>query len=101
MAAGTTSGTVTTSDTEIVAENAGRAELSIINDSDTDIYLSPVPIGGAAAAVVGSGYFLKAEGGVFNVTRKNVNARLFVGSVRAIHDGTGSKNVAIVELDQR
>ncbi len=101
MAAGTTTGSVTTADTEIVAENAGRSSLTIVNDSDTDIYLSEVPIGGAAAAVVGSGIYLKSGGGVYSISRAAVSSRLFAGSIRAIHAGTGTKTVTISELDQR
>ncbi len=100
MALGTTKATVALTTTEIVPENPGRGSLTIVNDSDEDIYLSEVPIGGAAAAVMNEGILIKAAGGVWSVARGKVNARLFGGAVNAICL-SGGKNVTISELDQR
>ena len=101
MAAGTAFATATTSDTEAVAENQGRASLIIVNDSDTVVYLSEVPFGKDAPAVVGRGIRLNANGGEYDAIRAGNRQRIHTGAIRVMHSGSGDKNLTVSELDGR
>jgi len=82
---------VAVTSTTILAANSSRSYASIVNDSDTVVYLA---IEGGTA-VVGSGLRINANGGSFEINKMN----LMTGAVAGIHGGTGTKNVAKTELD--
>lgn len=98
MAAGTTKVAVAATSTQVVAENLGRKSLTIVNDSDEDIYLSEVPVGGTAAAVLNEGILIKSAGGVYDIGANSPRDRIHAGAVNAIST-SGSKNVTVSELD--
>lgn len=81
---------VATTSTQLIAANAVRLYLLIVNDSDTPIYLS---LNGASA--VGAGIRLNPGGGSFELSHKAGN--LFTGAINAIHGATGTKNVLATE----
>lgn len=72
--------------TQIVAANAARAELTIVNDSDTVIYLA---LGVAAEA--SKGLRLNANGGSWTSTA-------YTGAVFAFHSGAAAKTLVFVEV---
>ncbi len=69
---------VTNASGAIVAANANRKYLLLINDSDTVIYL-----GFGAAAVLNSGIRLNANGGFYEMSGAQGN--LYVGAINGIH----------------
>lgn len=77
---------VATSSTAVVTANDDRIELTIVNDSDTVVYLAL-----GEAAVPNKGIRLNANGGSWTT-------QAFTGAVDGIHAGTGSKVVTYVEV---
>lgn len=77
----------TTSTGVVVAARADRNYLRITNASDTVVYLRLA----ATAATVGTGVYLAAAGGYFEIEG-------YAGAVSAIHGGTGSKVLTVVEV---
>jgi len=80
----------TTSDAQVLAANANRKYLLVINDSDTVIYLM---VGGTAVA--NQGIRLNANGGNFEMSLAMGN--LSTAAIRAIHAGTGNKALLFTE----
>lgn len=76
--------------TLVLAANASRKYASFVNDSDTVIYLAV-----GAAAVVGQGIRINANGGSFEIERNNLTHKAVYG----IHGGVGNKVVTVVELE--
>lgn len=76
---------------QLVAINANRRYLSIVNNSDTVIFL-----GIGAAAVLNSGIRINANGGVVEFIR---NQNLTLQAVNGIHGGAGNKNTTIQEAE--
>lgn len=82
---------VATTSTIALASNANRLYALFVNNSDdTDIYLM---IGNDA--VVGQGIRLNMGGGSYEVSKKLGN--LTTAIVKAIHGGTGTKQLLVVE----
>ena len=79
---------VTTASGEVMAANSARRYAIFTNDSDQVIYLS---LGGTA--VINKGIRLNANGGSYEIKGEN----LFVGSVKAIHAGSGNKVLTHIE----
>jgi len=79
------------SSTQILAANADRKYALFINNSDEDIYMKA----DGAAAVVGRGIVLKADGGSFEMSPRLGN--LTTSAVRGIHNDTGNKGLLVVE----
>lgn len=77
---------VTTSSTTPIAANAARLEITLVNDSDTIIYIAL-----GEAAVLNSGIRLNANGGSYTTGR-------YTGDVRAIHGSSGNKVLTWVEV---
>lgn len=75
---------VTTSTTALIAANASRQYLLIINDSDVVMYLKL-----GAAGVLNQGIRLNANGGSYEMSEALGN--LYQGAINAIHGGTGNK----------
>lgn len=76
----------TTSSTVVVTPNTSRLEVTIVNDSDTVIYLRL-----GTSAVMNSGIRLNANGGSFTTDK-------YTGQINAIHGGTGTKNLTVAEI---
>jgi len=76
-------------DTVVIAANADRRYLLIINDSDTDVYLNL-----GAAAVVNTGIRLNAGGGSYEIAGANGN--LYRGAINANHGGGAVNKVLLV-----
>ncbi len=81
---------VATSTTQVLAANANRVHALFVNDSDTVIY---VMLG--AAAVLNQGIRLNPGGGAYELSLKMGN--LYTGLVNAIHGGTGTKALLVLE----
>jgi hypothetical protein len=81
-------GSVTTSSSQVLAANANRKGGYIQNISDTDIYLS---WGGTAT----TSKTLLTPGSSLPLL---ITGLVYTGLVRAIHAGSGTKTLAIVEL---
>lgn len=81
--------TVTNADTEAVAANAAREYLLLINDSDTDIYVTF-----SIAATTAIGIRINSGGGSYEMSRRNGN--MDARAVRAIA-GTTGKRLLITE----
>jgi hypothetical protein len=81
-------GSVTTSSTTLLAANTARTGGYIQNTSDTDIYIS---LGGTATT---SKTLVSASGGVFTLL---ISGRVYTGAITAIHTGTGSKSIVLVQ----
>ena len=79
----------TTSQIALVA-NPNRLYASFQNDSDTVIYIME-----GVTAVANQGRRLNANGGSYEMSKKLGN--LYVGTIYAIHGGTGSKVLLITE----
>ncbi len=81
---------VTTSSTEVLAANAARGLVLLVNDSDTVIYCK---IGVAAA--VNQGVRLNASGGSWELSAHfgNLDPR----AINCIHGGTGGKTLLATE----
>lgn len=77
----------TTSSVQLYSDS-DRLYALIVNDSDTIVYLNL-----GAAAVVGEGIRLNANGGAFEINWTN----LYTGAVYGIHGGTGTKYVTVIE----
>ncbi len=75
--------------TQLVAANANRRYLSIVNNSDTAIYL-----GIEVDAVLNSGTRINASGGSKEFIR---GVNLTTQVVNGIHGGAGNKNVTVQE----
>lgn len=76
-----------TTSTLVVAARDSRDYLVITNDSDTAIYLRLASSG----ATVGQGIRLNGGGGAWSEPG-------WTGPVCAIHGGTGTKNLCVVEV---
>jgi len=83
----TASSTAGSSSTELVAANAARKYLAIVNDSDETVYIS---IG--ETAVVGKGIRLNANGGSFEMDNSNLSFKAVNGIC-----SSGDKNVTYQE----
>ncbi len=83
---GTVKGIGVTS-TPVVARREDRIELTLINDSDTPIYLRLA----AAGAALNSGIRLNPNGGAYTTAH-------YYGPISAIHGGTGTKNLLVTEI---
>lgn len=81
---------VATSSTAVIAANAQRQYLLLINDSDTVIYLK---LGAAAAA--NKGIRLNANGGSLEMS--GLMGNNYQGAINGIHAGTGTKNLLVSE----
>jgi hypothetical protein len=81
---------VGTSSTLILSANPRRKFCTLVNSSNADMWLR---FGSAAA--VNSGVYLAAGGFGYEISRDN----LWVDSIFAIHGGTGTKKLAILELE--
>lgn len=81
--------TSTTSNTIALAANANRKGGYLVNDSDTDIHVS---WGGTPAATTQK---VRANGGVLPFM---ISGQVYLGLIRTIHFGSGSKTLFIVEL---
>lgn len=79
---------VGTQSTLVLAANPLRRYAAIVNDSDTDIYLS---IGQAAQPH--AGIRLNAQGGVYEINGTNLHGE----AIYAVHAGTGLKRLCVVE----
>lgn len=75
----------TTTSSVVIAANANRSQITIVNASDTAVYLAV-----GVAAVVGAGIYLAANGGSWT--------EAYSGEVRVIHGGTGTKRLTVLEL---
>ena len=82
--------TVTTASGAALAANAVRLYALLINDSDETIYLKL-----GATAVANEGIRLNANGGNYEMSKKLGN--LYTGVINAIHGGTGSKKLLVLE----
>ena len=83
--------TVTNVSSEIVASNSNRKTLTVVNDSDTVIYIAQ-----GNPAVVGRGIRLNALGAGYSINWMN----FYSGSFYAIHDaGAVNKNMSIQECE--
>lgn len=80
---------VTTSSSTILATNASRKAGYLVNESDTDIHVS---FGSTATTAKQK---VIANGGSLSFT---VGGIVFQGNVNAIHAGTGSKALYVVEF---
>ena len=80
----------TTSSQLALAVNTNRKYAMLINDSDTAIYVKI-----AATAVANEGIRLNPNGGAYEISSAIGN--LHIGEINAIHGGTGTKNLLIVE----
>lgn len=80
---------VTTSSSTVLASNASRKAGYLVNESDTDIYVS---FGSTATTAKQK---IRANGGSLSFT---VGGIIFQGNVNAIHAGTGSKALYVVEF---
>ena len=76
--------------TVLVQQNARRKLLTIINDSDTTMYVAK-----ADRATLNTGFRLNANGGVFTI-ESDAMGYLWTGPV-AVICGSSSKNVTITE----
>lgn len=83
-----TYGSVTDVDAIIVAANEERADLKIVNDSASIVYIARGNV-----AVARSGIRLNGNGGVFNMDQED----LFLGDIHAICDEGEDANVTISE----
>lgn len=83
-----TSGSVAATSTSVLVANDGRLYASFVNDSDTAMYLSF-----GAAAITSAGVRINANGGSYEITNQN----MFRGIVYAIHGGSGTKNMSVLE----
>lgn len=83
---------VTTSDSEIVAANRARNQITLVNDSDEDVYIATDD----ETAVLNQGIRLNSGGGSAQFGGPGGLA-LTTGSIRAIHGGTGNKVMAVLE----
>ncbi len=70
----------------LVAPERRRAQLHLVNDSDTKMYVRL-----ASPAAVGVGVPLYPNGGSFSFDD-------YHGALYAIHGGTGTKNLCVVEV---
>ncbi len=74
------------SEIRVVPARAGRFELTIVNDSDTVVYLRLGP-----GAAVNSGIRLNANGGSYTTTG-------YMGEVYAIHGAAAAKRLLVTEV---
>lgn len=72
-----------------MAENERRKYCILINDSNQDIYIRL-----GSAAVANEGIRISAGGFAYEIDHNN----LWVGDIYAIHGGSGSKNLLIMEM---
>ena len=81
---------VATSTTQLLAANADREWVLLVNDSDTVIYVKA-----GVAAVVNEGIRLNASGGSLELSARlgNLDTRV----INAIHGGAATKNLLISE----
>jgi len=88
--AATTTASIGNTSTLALAANANRRYALLMNNSDTDIYLT---IG--AAAVVGQGILLLSPAGAYEMSPKFGN--LVSAAIYAVHGGTGNKSLLVTE----
>lgn len=84
-------GGVTTSSSSILSSNSSRKGGYIQNETDTDIWVS---LGGTATTAAPSSR-VRAYGGTLSLIIDGKN--VYTGAVTAIHGGSGTKNVTVVE----
>lgn len=77
-----------TTSTPVLAARPGRKYAIFVNDSDTVIYLAF-----GSPASVGNGVRLTKDGGFYEITWNNP----IEAAVYAIHGGTGTKRLTVVE----
>ena len=81
---------VANTSTLVIAENPRRKLLTIVNASDTEMWLrfqSP--------AIVGRGLFLSGGGFTLEIGQGN----LWTGPIYAIHSAGGTKRLSVLELE--
>lgn len=81
---------VSTATQTALAANSSRKKALFVNDSDTTIYLRL-----GAAAVANQGIRLNANGGSYEILP--TDGYVFQGAVNAIHGGSGTKTLTILE----
>jgi hypothetical protein len=81
---------VATATTAIIAANANRKYLLLVNDSDTPIWIKL-----GANAVANQGIRINANGGSYEMSAKQGN--LYLGAVNGIHASTGNKVMLVTE----
>ena len=85
--------TIAITTTEIVAAFEGRTAITIVNDSDVDIYIAE-----GEDAVVNEGILLRSGGGVYDRKKEGPQAYIFTGAIDGIRAAAaGTKNVTISE----
>lgn len=84
-----TTKSVTTTTQEFLAANESRKYALIVNSSDVGIWVSF-----GAAAVIGTGVFLAAAGGSYELDNDN----LYLGAINGIAASGSGKVVGIVEF---
>lgn len=90
MTPGQTYFAVTTDSDVILAANPARKYLLLVNNSDANVFLRF-----ASGDATLNDIMLPANGGNFEMSGRYGN--LFRGDIKAIHGGTGSKIVSILE----
>lgn len=84
-----TAATFNSTDAELIAANANREYLLVINDSDTILYLKF-----GAAAVANEGIRVEANGGSIEFSARNGN--LDVRALNGIHGAAAAAKTALV-----
>lgn len=83
--------TVTAVSSQVLAANVNRNAAVLVNDSDTDIYISfRIP------AVANRGIRLNSNGGVIVLSRWG--SLFTTGAIFAVHASTGNKNLTVQEV---
>jgi hypothetical protein len=85
---------ITTAAGTVLAASAARRYAYFCNDSDTVMYLG-LGSGTALAPLAGKGIRLNANGGMYEMTRGQAN--VFTGVVQAIHGGSGTKSLIVLQ----
>lgn len=81
---------VNVTSTQLLAENLNRKYVLIINNSDTEIFISL-----GVTAVANKGILLMSKGSAFEIS--SMAGNLYTGVINAIHNSTGTKQVLITE----
>ena len=76
------------SSTLVLAQSSTRVYALVVNDSDTTIYIKL-----GAAAVVGEGIRINANGGAYEINWSN----LYTGNIYGIHNSTGNKAITVTQ----
>jgi len=82
-----------TTGTRVATRDTLRKYWAAVNASDTPIYLALYQVGdgGTNTAVVGSGIYLAANGGSFELN----NVNMYYDEIWAIHGGSGTKRLSV------